>query len=222
MRKVIYVPIIHSEADMGRSAPALRRAYAARFGAGRWRKHQQLIATFWKETERALRNLRTDFSHVKLYQDGLPVCGREREIVEALADRGSPNHRLLLKLMAKGAQLVGTEDPALLLTEYEQIRTELSTGHSTAEAKRASQSLLDRRDRFVGSRIDATLAAGEVGIVFMGALHRVFEMLPPDVKLEFLVARGPQMRPRSRHRRGDDKEKEGKVAAEDPTRTEGR
>lgn len=222
MRKLIYVPIIHSEADMGRTAPALRRAYAARFGAGRWRKHQQLIARFWKETEAALRNLRTDYSHVKLYQDGLPVCGREREIVEALADRGSPNHCLLLKLVAKGAQLIGTEDPVLLLTEYEQIQAELSTGHCTAEAKRASQSLLDRRDRFVTSRIDATLSEGETGIAFMGALHRVFEILPPDVRLGFLVSHGPQTRPRFRQRRGDDKEKEGKVAAEDPTRREGR
>jgi len=201
MRKLIYVPIIHSEADMGTAAPALRRAYAARFGARGWRQHQHVIASFWGQTEAALRKLRVDYRRAKLYQDGLPVCGREREIVEALAARGSVNHSLLLKLMMKGAQLVGTEDPKLLLKEYEQIRAELGKSQPSPQAKRTSQLLLRQRDRFVARRIDTTLASGETGIVFMGALHRVFELLPADIEVQFLFARKLPTSPESKHNR---------------------
>lgn len=211
MRQLIYIPIIHSEADMGTTAGALRRAYAKRFGAGGWRQHQQAIATFWTETEATLRNLRMDYERVKLYQDGLPVCGREREIAEALAAQGSPNHRLLLKLMAKGAQLVGTEDPKLLLQEYEQIRAELRKSQSTLQAKRASQSLLQRRDRFVARRIDATLALGATGIVFMGALHRLFEILPTDIRVDFLSPHGLRTAHDLQHKRQEKSRTRGKV-----------
>ena len=202
MRPLIYVPIIHSEVDMGKTAPALRRAYAARFGPRRWRQHQQLIAAFWKEIEAALRHRRIDYGHVKLYQDGLPVCGHEGKIVQALAAQGSPNHGLLRKLMGKGAQLVGTEDPTLLLREYKQIRAELTQPQPPLTAKRVSQSLLRRRDRFVARRIDATLAGGETGIVFMGALHRVFELLPADIRVDILLPRGlPTAQDGQRHPR---------------------
>jgi signal transduction histidine kinase len=59
---------------------------------------------------------------VRLYQDGLPVCGREEEIVRDLAGSGSQNHQILLELIARGARLTGSESPSLLLEEYELAR----------------------------------------------------------------------------------------------------
>jgi hypothetical protein len=48
---------------------------------------------------------------------------------------------------------------------------------------------LDQRDRFIARRIDGTLAGGEVGILFLGALHRAVERLPDSVAVMSL----PQM-----------------------------
>ena len=52
-----------------------------------------------------IEGLDLDRERVRLYQDGLPVSGHESDIVRDLAQAGSPNHQLLLDLMAKGVQL---------------------------------------------------------------------------------------------------------------------
>ena len=97
---------------------------------------------------------------------------------------GGPNYRILLKLAERGAALEGTEDPDLLRTEYELIMK--TAGHAPAtelagpsEGAHAAQfqELLDLRDRFIARRIDATLLEGEVGILFLGALHHVVQQI---------------------------------------------
>jgi len=49
--------------------------------------------------------------------------------------------------------------------------------------------LLDQRDRFIAQRIDATLRGGEIGILFLGALHHAVEKLPNGIHVVSL----PQM-----------------------------
>src|SRR5262249_53680159 len=115
-------------------------------------------------------------------QDGLPACGLEEKIVRDLAMEGVPNYRILLKLMERGATLEGTEDPDLLRTEYELIMSAAAgaTDAGRSEGVRAARlrDLLDQRDRFIARRIDATLAPGDIGILFLGALHRAVQKLP--------------------------------------------
>ena len=46
-----------------------------------------------------------------------------------------------------------------------------------------------RRDRYIARRINETLREGETGLLFMGAIHRTSEMLPPDIRISYLLPR---------------------------------
>ena len=101
-----------------------------------------------------------DYPRVRIYQDGLPVCGKETDIVRELAGAGSTNHQLVLELAGRGAMLMGTEDPPLLLREYQ-----LQRQHAGAAGDEAAE-VLAGRDRFIARRIEATLQDGETGLLF--------------------------------------------------------
>jgi len=186
-RQVLHVPIIHSLPDMGTMGDALEAAFIECFGRRRWEEHQALTDRFWAAVRKALEDERLDYRRVDLYQDGLPVCGMELDIAAQAARSGSENHQLLLDLIAQGAKLVGTEDPALLLEEYHDLKTFLegqaAQGASASPPVPAVRhtGLLARRDAFIAGRIGAVLEPGRTGILFMGLLHRVDAYLPKDV-----------------------------------------
>ena len=178
---------------MGSAGNTVRRAYVDRRDEHAWEKSRLAIAEFWDAIENAMDSLRLDYRKVRIYQDGLPACGLEEMIVRDLAMQGVPNYRILLKLIERGATLEGTEDPNLLRTEYKLIMNAANgtTDAGRSEGAHAAQflDLLDQRDRFIARRIDATLAHGDVGILFLGALHRAVEKLPDSVQVVSL----PQM-----------------------------
>ena len=176
---------------MGSAGNTVRRAYVDRARENAWEKSRLAIADFWDAIETAMDSLRLDYRKARLYQDGLPACGLEEKIVRDLAMQGVPNYRILLKLMERGATLEGTEDPDLLRTEYELI---MSTAAGATDAGRSEgaarlRDLLDQRDRFIARRIDATLAPENIGILFLGALHRAVQKLPGSIQVVSL----PQM-----------------------------
>ena len=207
-RLLYHVPIIHTEADLGGLAGAVRAASGhdpharARAAAA--------VDDLWRRIERWAETLGPALHGVRLYQDGLPVCGKEAQIVEDLATRGSVNHRLLRRLAARGATIMGTEDPRLLVREYELLRAALGvatgaasgagqspgasdparerTSDTDARRDAASRELLAERDRFIARRIDETLRPGERGVLFIGALHRAREFLPADIRVEDAIA----------------------------------
>lgn len=197
-RTVYYVPIIHTAADLGSQAEALRDRYRARFGDEALRRHDAAIGRMWEAIRGTLLGLDVDWRRVKVYQDGLPVCGREREIVDEVAALGSVNHQILLELVGKGATLLGSEDPKLLVRELERVRglarldAEPSPAPATLEEARAEGArLLEARDAFIARRIDETLGPGETGVVFLGLLHRVNERLPRDIEVRPLMPELP-------------------------------
>lgn len=190
VRRLVHIPIVHSEADMGSARDKVRRAYIEQRGRKAWEESRRAIAAFWDAVEKAVDALHLDFRKVRLYQDGLPVCGLEDKIVRDLAGQGVPNYRILLKLIGRGAMLEGTEDPALLRKEYELIMKSLPAAENNGAAGRPDEAqasmlkdLLARRDRFIAQRIDATLQSGETGILFLGALHHAVEALPSGIKV---------------------------------------
>jgi hypothetical protein len=129
------------------------------------------------------------YEKVRLYQDGLPVCGREVEIVTELAKAGSRNHRLLLRLMDRGAAVMGTESGELLVQEYKLVKQILDAGdsqkatHLEVRHKALSQALLKQRDKAIAERINSTLRAGETGLLFLGMLHAVGDWLAKDIRV---------------------------------------
>jgi hypothetical protein len=178
-RTVHYVPVIHEAADLGAMQDTVRARTEAASGAGSWRDKQTRVAALWDEIEAWAGALDCSCGVWRVYQDGLPVCGHEQRIVNDLAAQGSRNHRLVKRLVERGAVLMGTESPELLLREYEGIKRAAESGREP-DAEQA-RILLDERDAFIAQRILDTLEPGATGVLFIGLLHAVHDHLPDDV-----------------------------------------
>jgi hypothetical protein len=192
-KTLIWVPIVHSQADLGSVGESLRSLYGQKVGKGEWERRIEVVEEMWQGIRNRIERLELDYRHLRLYQDGLPECGHEAQIVEDLAKAGSQNHQLVLDLMAKGAELMGTESPELLLEEYglvQQALKSLQCGDidDFGEAlRRRRDGLLRERDQYIAGRIGETLHRGETGLIFLGLLHSLREHLPQDVRLITLV-----------------------------------
>jgi len=188
-RTLIYIPIIHSQADMGALSKSIERLKIKNLGQKGWERNVNLVSQFWAQIEQAIERLVLPYSRVRIYQDGLPVCGREVEIITELAKAGSRNHRLLLRLRDKGATIMGTESSELLVEEYQFVKEEFAsgkpgTGQRDKPRRRAlKDSLLKRRDQYIALRISDTLRLGETGLLFLGMLHSIRPWLDKDVRV---------------------------------------
>jgi len=186
-RQLIHVPILHSPADMGTVQEGLEAVYVERFGRRRWQEHLALIDRFWEAVRAGLDGMDLDYRRVDLYQDGLPVCGKELDIARETAAKGSENYQLLMDLLGRGATLIGTEDPKLLVAEYRAVKAGLAarlSGDGSANAaagRERSADILARRDAYIGRRIAETLLPGRTGILFLGMMHNVKPHLPADM-----------------------------------------
>lgn len=203
-RTLIYIPIIHTEADMGALGRSVRRATVQRLGRHAWERNVDVIGRMWEEIRRAAEGWDLPWEKVRLYQDGLPRCGREAEIVRDLAGAGSPNHQLLLSLMKRGATLMGTESPDLLVEEYRLVR-EILAARNPEEAARLearhegrSRSLLGQRDQYIAGRINESLCAGETGLLFLGMLHSLDPWLAKDIRVRYPIRRPARARGRTK------------------------
>ena len=177
MKRVILIPVIHNVADLGSLAESVRAHYLEHFGSAVWEQRERAVDELWHAIRRAIEALHLDFSQVRIYQDGLPVCGKEEQIVHELAGAGSLNHQLVLELMGRGAALMGTEDPQLLIREYQLQRRKMGATDAHEEAPCSlpgeEAEVLAARDLFIVQRIAATLLDSETGLLFLGAAHRV-------------------------------------------------
>lgn len=174
---------------MGSYQEQVRHAYIQQAGEKAWRDSRRAIAAFWDALEEKILSLDLDWSRLRIYQDALPVCGHEANIVHDLAGTGAANYRILQVLTERGAILEGTENPQLLLREKDLLnagtgRADSSGGRADGKARdEATTDLLRARDRFIADRIDETLKPGEVGMLFIGALHHVTSLLPGTIKV---------------------------------------
>ncbi len=182
-RLLHYLPIVHTEQDLGGLGTAVKAHTEARLGAMAWERKQRLTAQYWARLTRWAMQLPAQLGGYRLYQDGLPVCGKEAAIVAELAEKGSRNHALLALLCQRGAALMGTESPELLLQEYRLAQSLFA--HAAPSAAPEPSALLQRRDAFIARRIAETLQPGETGILFIGALHAVAALLPADIRLDY-------------------------------------
>jgi hypothetical protein len=206
MRRLIYyVPIIHTMVDMGSKAEALKQEYIRRFGVERWEQSRRIIEDVWEGIRSKLLTLTFPWERVRIYQDGLPVSGKELEIAREVAAQGSKNYQLVMELVGRGARLMGTESPELLIREYTHIKriTEAQTEAEREEAKRSyeveSAEILKERDAFITRQITETLEEGEVGLLFLGVMHEVDRLLPEGIQVKFLIDWLPLREWRSAH-----------------------
>lgn len=187
VKRLVLIPVIHTLADLGSLAGSVRAQYLDRVGPAGWAQRQQAVQRLWHDIGQAVDALQLDYPRVRIYQDGLPVCGKEEDIVRELAGAGSTNHQLLLELAGKGAVVMGTEDPQLLLREYQLQRGR--AGAAGAEAvvpPGEAAAVLAGRDRFIARRIEATLQDGETGLLFFGTAHRLDGLVASGIAVETL------------------------------------
>ncbi|MCG2676341.1 hypothetical protein L6304_04040 [bacterium] len=197
MRRLIYIPIIHTEADMGSMAEGLKKEFTRKHGRTKWKEHVRAVDDMWNGIRRKIEGLKLDYKKVRVYQDGLPLSGREMDIARDVAAKGSKNYSIVLDLINQGASLEGTEDINLLLEEYKYVKevTGITNPIQKEEAIKKHQGMADallvKRGRFIAQRIDKTLREGETGILFMGIKHEVDKYLPKDIKVSDLIYRLP-------------------------------
>jgi hypothetical protein len=187
-RRLIYIPIIHTAADMGSLGTSIRGKKLSTLGRQGLAHQAAVVDKMWEKIESVAASLPLAQATVRVYQDGLPVCGHEQEIVSELAGAGSRNHRLLLALVKRGAALMGTESPELLVEEYQLASAAFAAGANLKREVRQRElrdSLLEKRDRFIAQRISATLGAGESGILFLGMLHQAAKYLDSGIDVVY-------------------------------------
>lgn len=197
MPDLIYVPIVHTEADLGTLAKSFKDEYTKKYSRQRYENHVQTIQRMWDEISISILKMELEWHKIRLYQDGLPVCGKEVEIITELAAQGSRNHQLLLVLIGKGAHLEGTENKTLLLEEYQHYQKIFSAQNPemknrlVQDYQKKSEKLLRQRDQFVAKRIAQTLSDDETGLLFMGMLHQVEQFLDKTIQVQYLIRRLP-------------------------------
>ena len=178
---------------MGSLQSAAKREFLRKYRKSDWDNHTNAVQEFWEGLQKRIMGLEWEYPRTHIYQDGLPVCGKELQIVTELAQKGSRNHRLVLRLVQKGARLEGTESPKLLLEEYQFLQGVFSAPEGEPrEAAAAAYSaraaaLVKERDEYIRRRIDATLPEGGRGLLFIGLIHYVDEGLPDDIQVSYLI-----------------------------------
>ncbi|MCX6340124.1 MAG: hypothetical protein NTX71_09445 [Candidatus Aureabacteria bacterium] len=97
-----------------------------------------------------------------------------------------------MDLLEMGAMIEGTEDPSLLLEEYNNLkRLYQASGVKERSAavqryKDTERELLIKRDVFISERIKHTLSDGEIGLLFIGMEHAVHNYLE-GLKITYLI-----------------------------------
>ncbi len=188
MRTLIYVPVIHTSADLGSLAKDVAKRGIADLGEDIWEKHIAAVEKFWDVISGYFDSI--DVSGMKIYQDGMVADGEiGQKIVEEGAKSGSRNYELVARLIKKGAILVKTEDFKLVKEERDRLVAIMQSKSITHKLiafikyKLTKDSLLNKRDKFIAKSIDESLSQDETGIIFIGAYHNIKKRLPKSIRI---------------------------------------
>lgn len=172
---------------MGSLASEVEKS-AKRLLGKRWGQHKRTINEYWEEITRYFES--KNVRGVKIFQDALPAGNKAAQImIRKLAKTGSPNYRLLKRLVDRGTILQETEDPALLKKEYQLIKDlAIKKGlllkfFAYLNYKLKKGWLRKARDKYIAKRINQNLGEGETGVCFLGAYHKVLPKLAEDIKI---------------------------------------
>jgi hypothetical protein len=188
MRRLIYVPIIHTGPDFGTLAAGIEGQASAVVSSHNWQKHKEVVNLYWQAIASYWKS--ANAAGYKIFQDGMPVDGiTGKNIVKDLAAQGSINHQIIEQLLEQGADLVQTEDPRLLKEEYLltsaliKRKSFLDTLLALFRYKWRKGRLLKARDTYIIKSINTNLRDGETGICFLGASHQVLSGLARDIEV---------------------------------------
>lgn len=195
MRRLVYVPIIHTDAELGTLAGDIEERAKKVIGESNWQQHKEVVRRYWQEIADYWEG--NDVPGLKIFQDGMPADGVVgAKIVKSLADTGSVNYKIIAQLLEKGAILIQTEDPEavkeeyLLAKELTKRKSLLASLWAVLRYRRQKGRLLQVRDAYIARQIKEHLADGETGVCFLGAEHQALANLPPDI--EVIALKDPQ------------------------------
>jgi hypothetical protein len=112
------------------------------------------------------------------------------KIMEDSVQAGSKNYEVISKLVNRGAIIQKTEDLELVKKELDMLKSIPSSGSLIRKIikiirfKISRHKLLVQRDKFIAESINKTLKQNEIGIIFIGAYHRVLDKLPKDIAVK--------------------------------------
>ena len=185
-RRLLYVPIIHTEADLGSVGEDIAKRGLKEFGETLWKRHQETVLGFWDAIAEYFDS--TEVSGFKIFQDGMPADGElGMTIVQEAVKTGSRNYQVISELIRKGALLVKTEDFNLVKEERDwilritQAKSRAQKFDAAMKYKLAKGGLLEKRDKFIAEQINDTLQEGENGILFIGAFHNVRKWIHKEI-----------------------------------------
>lgn len=198
MRRLIIIPIVHAASDLGRLQGQIDEAKHRVMSKLAVESGRRAVVQFWSDMRLAITGWSNDFRNLQVYQDALPIspvpeAQIELKIIADLAEKGSENHKLLRWMADQGASIIGTEDPALLIKEYELTQKTLqfydpkhvSCQRDFEQHCSRQRELLDSRDRFIAQRIENTLLEDGLGLIFLGLLHRLEQHLSSDIEVTY-------------------------------------
>ena len=100
MRLLIYIPVIHTSADLGSLAKDVTKRGITELGEEVWKEHMKRVEGFWDVISHYFDSM--DVSGMKIYQDGMVADGEVgQKIVEEGIKSGSKNYEIISKLLQK-------------------------------------------------------------------------------------------------------------------------
>jgi len=190
MRKLIYIPVIHTEADMGSMAKQLYHQKLPVTAEKKRLLHVETVNGFWNSIEIYLNHFQIPENGLKIFQDGMFAEGKmAMTILEEGIKSGSKNSVIVQNLIKQGATLIKTEDFTLVKEEYDQIQLILKAKNQflryfhLLKYKLLKSHFLMKRDKFISAAINEALKPGETGILFIGAYHNIKNRLPSDIEI---------------------------------------
>lgn len=166
-RKILFVPLVYC----GKDSPP---EYVGKY------------KSYWPPVENQIAALESKLGRVKrVYHEMVPVGGEEG--LKALKALHEESYRIVRARIDEGAQLEAAEDTDLL-TEFLDWGRCLSIGLQNQRVfTMVYQSYLEagkKRHEHIARRIDTTLKADEIGVLFMREGHRV--QFPPDIQVFYI------------------------------------
>ncbi len=142
---------------------------------------------YWAQVEKQITELELKLGKAKrIYHELVPAGGEDgNQVIKELSDK---SHKVIQTCLEKGAQLEAIEDSDLL-TEFMDWSRCLMMGLQNQKVfTRIYESYLEagkKRNEFIAGKINETLKADEIGILFMRDNHQV--QFPSDIQV-FYVA----------------------------------
>jgi hypothetical protein len=192
LKTLLFIPIVHNQADLGSLGSELSAQGEKKYGASTWDDHIQKVNRSWEEIDSAissqLENKTSDT--IKIYQDGLPAAGDIGiKIIKDTAAKGSKNYSIIDNLLSKGAILEVAENKDLLFKEY-YLLSDISKAETPEKQlvaylkyQELAQEILNDRDNYIANQINETLKEGETGIAFFGAAHSITDKLNKEINV---------------------------------------